>query len=917
MFHYVWLMLRRQHGRNVLTGSGFLLAACALILLSATTQTTDLQAKQIISQNWRSTYDLVVLPPQTAIPSSTTIPPDQFEGYDGGISIQQYRQIKTLPNIAVAAPIAFVGYVLFPTVTLNFGPHGLSPGFYKLHWTLTAFNGFEYITEYDATTFVYGSDAPCPAGACGLSNDQEQILNEIGVSDYFFTRNGPYAYYTGVPNLGTFLLAAIDPVAENQLAHLDASIVQGDSLPEQTQFLLRPDQPYVTGDAGEKVPNYEVPLLLNTHLPGQLTLQASLVHLLTPITDPQQVLMHGGRDYLDQLSQQTIFNGDVPMAQNNLQLLGGGENLQQQGYSDMQIQYNGYPYFPLNFVSGPAPLTYHTATAPKDARGIAYTLIPNPDQTPGKAEVAFRKIKPLPGTLRQFMGTYGYSYEAVDQTFYNGVSYTAEPVGEFDGQRLSATFTNVLNWLPENTYTSFPTVRRYDAQGRPVKPTMMLSTTNPSGYLMESPLALTTLAAAQQIRGNDCISVIRIRIAGNLTPDEAGWKRASQVAQEIHQRTGLRAIVTLGASPQPTLVFIPGVKAGQYVGATQTIDPVGWVEERWIAIGVALVYLNQLTQTQIFLLGAVLLVCLGYLAVMMSFLVSTQRREIAVLSALGWRPWHSIGMVIAQALTLALSGGIMGTGLALLIVFLIGSSLAWSIVFSALPTVLGLALLSTLYPLWTVWCLQPAEVLRARTKVVGMRTISRWEASLWSRLPTLGTMAWRNLSRSAVRVGIALGSLFLSTILLTVIVDSLLVIHKTLQGTLLGNYILVQTAVPQMAGVVFAVLLTFLNLADLLMLQVRERQQEIGLLQAVGWRVQMVQRLFVQEGLMLAVLGAALGGLVASGILVTRHETQGIVPVPLIAIGVVVFMLVVAVLATVPALRAINRLPPLDTLRAE
>src|SRR5579884_2378000 len=114
MFHYVWLMLRRQHGRNVLTGSGFLLAACALILLSATTQTTDLQAKQIISQNWRSTYDLVVLPPQTAIPSSTTIPPDQFEGYDGGISIQQYRQIKTLPNIAVAAPIAFVGYVLFP-----------------------------------------------------------------------------------------------------------------------------------------------------------------------------------------------------------------------------------------------------------------------------------------------------------------------------------------------------------------------------------------------------------------------------------------------------------------------------------------------------------------------------------------------------------------------------------------------------------------------------------------------------------------------------------------------------------------------------------------------------------------------------------------------------------------------------------
>ncbi len=110
MLQYIFLILRRQTGRSVLASGGFLLAACAFVLLSATTQTTVLQARQIISQNWRPTYDLVVLPPGTRVPAGTAIPPDQFEGYDGGISVQQYDQIKKIPGVEVAAPIAFISY---------------------------------------------------------------------------------------------------------------------------------------------------------------------------------------------------------------------------------------------------------------------------------------------------------------------------------------------------------------------------------------------------------------------------------------------------------------------------------------------------------------------------------------------------------------------------------------------------------------------------------------------------------------------------------------------------------------------------------------------------------------------------------------------------------------------------------------
>ncbi|MDQ6662268.1 MAG: hypothetical protein M3Z24_15040, partial [Chloroflexota bacterium] len=467
----------------------------------------------------------------------------------------------------------------------------------------------------------------------------------------------------------------------------------------------------------------------------------------------------------------------------------------------------------------------------------------------------------------------------------------------------------------ENTYLSPPTVLRYDAQGHPVSPATILPTTNEAGEILQPPLALTTLKAAQQLRGNNCISAIRVRVTGVDSANQASWHRAAFVAQEIRRVTGLQVIVTLGSSPTNVLVYVPGLSKGQ-LGATGDIAPLGWVEERWIASGVGLVYLNQSNTTQALLLGTVLLVCLGYLVVTLSSFVSAQRRELAVLSALGWRPWQSIQLFGMQTLALSLGGGIVGIGLALLITLLIGASPPWEIVWWTLPAVLGLALLSALYPLWQIWRIQPAEILRSGTSVARQRS-SRLGIWLGNVLPAIGGMALRNITRSRLRAMIALVSLFLSAVLLTVMVNGILAFRETLQGTLLGNFVLIQTAVPQIAGVVFAVLLTFLNVAELLLLQVRERWKEIGVLQAIGWRPWLVQRLFVQEGMTLAVIGAVPGVLVALSVLMLQHGTSTGIPAPLIALGALLLLMVVAGLATIPAIRAVNRMQLGDVLRAE
>jgi ABC-type antimicrobial peptide transport system permease subunit len=315
-------------------------------------------------------------------------------------------------------------------------------------------------------------------------------------------------------------------------------------------------------------------------------------------------------------------------------------------------------------------------------------------------------------------------------------------------------------------------------------------------------------------------------------------------------------------------------------------------------------------------LGAVLLVRLGYLVVAFSALVAAQRKEFAILSALGWPPWQHARLFLVQALLFALGGGFVGVVVALLAIALLGAIPLWLIVVGTLPAMLVLALISAFYPLWQLWRIQPAEILRAGSSLSSKRT-SLLGFPLWWVVSPITALVVRNLARARPRTLLTIRSLFLSAVLLVLMVSGVLALRQALQGTLLGDFVLMQTAVPQIAGGVFAVLLTFLSVADLLLLQVRERQQEIGLLQAVGWRSRMVQWLFIQEGMILALISTVPGVLVALGILAAQHTVQRTLLFPLVALGAVLLLVGVSTLATLPALRALNRMQVVEVLRAE
>ncbi len=140
--------------------------------------------------------------------------------------------------------------------------------------------------------------------------------------------------------------------------------------------------------------------------------------------------------------------------------------------------------------------------------------------------------------------------------------------------------------------------------------------------------------------------------------------------------------------------------------------------------------------------------------------VFERTREIGVLRSLGWRRRRVMGMILGEALILALVGGLVGSGLGVLFVVLVSRSRSLLAVFGAeltpdlfvraLVTVLTLGLVGGAYPAWWASRLLPVEALQyeggGKARAV--------------RLP--GGMAVRNLWRRRTRTLLTLLSIGVS-----------------------------------------------------------------------------------------------------------------------------------------------------------
>ncbi|MGH9063706.1 MAG: FtsX-like permease family protein [Acidimicrobiales bacterium] len=541
-------------------------------------------------------------------------------------------------------------------------------------------------------------------------------------------------------------------------------------------------------------------------------------------------------------------------------------------------------------VTGPRHLAAIATTNPLSiwdapVYGLAYRPAP-----PGEAGTQFRRVAHHPGNNNAFPGTNLFRTPLL------------RAVGLFDPDKLPG--FSPLSRVPLESY--YPpevvgaTPRDKALLGhRPLGPSMNLG-----GYLSQPPLLLTTLKAAQAFQEPDRysgghpkapISSVRVRVADVHGDGARSRARIEEVASAIARETGLLVQITAGSSPTPIEVSLP---AGSHGRPALTISQ-GWVQE-----GAVTHLVNAVDAKSAALFALILVVAALFLSSSTTAAVRARRQELATLSALGWSPADLARAVLVEVVVVGGGAGILGVGLAALLVFALGLSLPLYEALLAIPVSLALALAASIWPMRFVARLEPTAGLSPPVSSAGRHRARRAWHLAWSGVAR--RPGWAFLGALGLSLGVAAT---------TVVLGIELAFRGDVVATLLGSAAVLQVRTPDLAAACLAAGLGAVSVADVLVLDLAERAGEWATLSASGWSRSSLLHLGALQGLLLGAVGSACGG--AVGFAVASALTGS--PLALIAPAVIAVVggLVLTALALVVPLLLLARLDPLPVLARE
>jgi putative ABC transport system permease protein len=126
-------------------------------------------------------------------------------------------------------------------------------------------------------------------------------------------------------------------------------------------------------------------------------------------------------------------------------------------------------------------------------------------------------------------------------------------------------------------------------------------------------------------------------------------------------------------------------------------------------------------------------------------------------------------------------------------------------------------------------------------------------------------LAWVNLTRLPWRTVLGGFGLVLGVGALAFLLAIQHGFSGTVAGDVLGNHINVEVQGSDYAAVALILVLAVASVADVLIMNLRERSGEIATLQAFGWSDATLRRLVVSEGVTVGVIGALLGAVIGLG----------------------------------------------------
>lgn len=901
--------LRGEWARSTAIGVAIAVAVTAFIVLAGTTRRSELQTTGTVSANFRSSYDILVRPPhsRTRVESrAREVRSNYLSGIYGGITLRQALQVRNVPGVAVAAPIAMLGQVLESVpvpvdVTRYVGATGRAVVRYRS--VQVSQHGLSRVTGQAGYVYVTPNNMSLPPPAdgqafgpyeeggrgkpvlvCASSGStlvhgspfspahQWQSIcwsRSSGQDGMQWSSLGAHRYAAMLTWSFPVTIAAIDPAAEAALTGVDKTVDDG-------RYLKSTDRP--RKEPGES-PFLDLPVLVSSK---QIVDEHALVTIDALSARYANRIASGlsegeGRRIIGHAKGRRVATVRVSAAQAYGQFLGTMFNKGE--FMDNYWQ--------------PGPVTYRM--------GNGSVLHPMPVRVPSSTwQSQYRGFALAPADASNT--AFRTMHERQGLSSSPGVSL--QQVGTFDPTKIRG--FSALSEVPLETYRT-PAVTSADAATRKLlgdKP--LLPDLNPAGYQQAPPLLLTTLRSIPAFtnilrfqnvtNATDPISVIRVRVAGVTGTNDASRQRIELVANRIRQQTGLDVDITIGASPAPRVVGLPATRNGA---------PALQLSENWVKKGVAYAIVSAVDRKSLLLFILILAACALTVGSAASASVRARRRELGVLACLGWRPRTLYRAVFAELAVIALAAGVAGAAIAVPVGHAVGAGVSVGRALLAVPAAVALALVAGLVPAARAARAVPLEAVRPSAR----------EPRHPVKLHGVLSMALAYLSRTKARAAAGAAALALGVAALTVLIAIEVSFRGTVVATLLGNAVAVQVRTPDIIAGILVAVLGLTSIADVIYLDVRENATHYASLQASGWRDATLLRLVLTQAIAIGLAGALIGGAVGLGLTATLAPPGG--PALATAGGVVVAATMLAALTAVAPATRLRRLQTARLLAQE
>ncbi|GGP08514.1 FtsX-like permease family protein [Oceanobacillus neutriphilus] len=864
---------RRNKGKFALLVIGAILISSGLSFLIGLSETSKGTIVNALEKKWNASYDIVVRPngSKSETEKDGLIDPNYLSGLQGGISFEDLDKIKEIDDVEIAAPISVIGFTSIEIVfaEMKFPERGI----YKITVNYVENDGIQnYSNGYIA---YYGIDI-------GLNPENMERLSHYGLSVNLEKNVELYGTFN-------FLVAGIDPSEEAKLIRLNKAMLSN----EGNRYFSDSDKVQSITETSEGDEELE-----------ELGIDFNYQRVTAPVIMSNVSSIN---NYQEATLEKLDIGTDLESAEDIKEFLAELEQNGKEGYLDtfetepMETVKATSEMLHENLLEQSSLGAYRDLILYEKASPLTYETVPSP--FPERWDIAYKIISPgdqivnIDGEKTGDISDYTYYTKYRELSFYDEPALSRAPrltpefLGYYDPRQLSISSDPVTE-LPMETYRTPTAKHMLDAYGSPVNPPeQVTATSNPFGYLMQSPTMLTNMEAAREIVGEEAISAIRIKVAGVKSPGPESQSKLEAIAQEITNETGLEADITLGSSPQPVLIQIPSV---------DDLDSLGWVEQPWIKTGESIAIYDEAV------LGySGIIICLMAVAIMYVFTTNfisylSRKKEFAVLKALGWKNSKLRHLLLAESM---LIGGFVSF-ITLIVLIILQQQNPGALSFWRIGLIISFILLiyftGALYPSYLVNRISPYEVMK-------QGEISERGARL-GRTRGVVSLVRNNLMSRWRRHFVSVLTIALPTALLILFLFVSFQLDGVMYTSWLGEYVALEIGPIHYYAVILSLVIAVMTTAELIWQNVLERTKEIALFKALGWGNQRIYMMVLLEGALLGFLAGIIGIFLSLGILSILYGNSLSIEqwLWLVLINVSIPVIVGLVSAVFPAIRAVK-----------